>query len=249
MIGSNRKLLLVDTDSQVGHKDSVASAYMLASETYANVFYVNWSHYAQASYYGSDNIHMTSAGYKAHAEYIVQAIYEVANTDWSTPSISTSNASTSSPAVSSSNIKSLSYDDDIFVSPKGESIIYNKTLNDSFGFRPKKGQVMWIERVLKVNSDDPEEILKEGLKYMKEHAAPAVQYEVSLRELPDTVSIGDTGIFIDHEFNPPLAIEARVLEITTSETVPNNNTVTIGNVKELFPQDKEDILALQRQLS
>lgn len=248
MIGSSRKLLLVDTDSSVNHKASVASAYMLASETYSNVFYVNWSHHAQASYYGSDNIHMTSAGYKAHAEYIVQAIYEVANTDWSTPSISTSNASTSSPAVSSSNIKSLSYDDDIFVSPKGESIIYNKTLNDSFGFRPKKGQVMWIERVLKVNSDDPEEILKEGLKYMKEHAAPAVQYEVSLRELPDTVSIGDTGIFIDHEFNPPLAIEARVLEITTSETVPNNNTVTIGNVKELFPQDKEDILALQRQL-
>lgn len=248
MIGSSRKLLLVDTDSSVNHKASVASAYMLASETYSNVFYVNWSHHAQASYYGSDNIHMTSAGYKAHAEYIVQAIYEVANTDWSTPSISTSNASTSSPAVSSSNIKSLSYDDDIFVSPKGESIIYNKTLNDSFGFRPKKGQVMWIERVLKVNSDDPEEILKEGLKYMKEHAAPAVQYEVSLRELPNTVSIGDTGIFIDHEFNPPLAIEARVLEITTSETVPNNNTVTIGNVKELFPQDKEDILALQRQL-
>lgn len=246
MIGSSRKLLLVDTDSAVNHKASVASAYMLASETYSNVFYVNWSHYAQASYYGSDNIHMTSAGYKAHAEYIVQAIYEVANTEWSTPSAPST--STSSPAASSANIESLSYDDEIFVSPKGESIIYNKTLNDLFGFRPKKGQVMWIERVLKVNSDDPEEMLKEGLKYMKEHAAPAVQYVVSLKELPDTVSIGDTGIFIDHEFNPPLAIEARVLEINTSETVPNSNTVTIGNVKELFPQDKEDILALQRQL-
>lgn len=158
---------------------------------------------------------------------------------------------TPAPIVTSpgaADIKSVSYDDDIFVSPTGESVIYNKTLNDQFGFRPKKGQVMWIERILKVNSDDPKEMLKEGLAYMREHSAPAAQYEVSLKELPDTVAIGDTGIFIDHEFDPPLAIEARVLEITTSETVPNSNTVTIGNVKELFPKDKEDILALQRQL-
>lgn len=244
MIGSSRKLLLVDTDSAVNHKASVASAYMLASETYSNVFYVNWSHYAQASYYGSDNIHMTSAGYKAHAEFITQAIYEVANSDWSKPSVTPSIGT----STGTTDIKAINYTDDIFVSPIGESIIYNKTLNDQFGFRPKGGQVLWIERILTVNTDDEQEMLKQGLDFMRKHAQPATQYTVKLKELPDTVSIGDVGIFVDHEFNPPLAIEARVLNITTSETNPNNDTITIGNVKELYPQSKDDILDLQKQL-
>ncbi|MFL2134944.1 glucosaminidase domain-containing protein [Ruoffia sp. FAM 24228] len=244
MIGSSRKLLLVDTDSAVNHKASVASAYMLASETYSNVFYVNWSHYAQASYYGSDNIHMTSAGYQAHAEFITQAIYEVANSDWSKPSVTPSTGT----STDTKDIKTISYTDDIFVSPNGESVIYNKTLNDQFGFRPKGGQVLWIERILTVNTDDEQDMLKEGLDFMRKHAQPATQYTVKLKELPDTVSIGDVGIFVDHEFNPPLAIEARVLNITTSETNPSNDTITIGNVKELYPQSKDDILALQKQL-
>ena len=146
-------------------------------------------------------------------------------------------------------IKDMEYEDEIFTSPSGESVIYNKTLNDQFAFKPKNGPVLWIEKILTVDSEDKKEIMKQGLDYMREHSHPAVQYTVSLKELPDTVSIGDVGVFIDHEFNPPLAIEARVLEITTSETDESNNTVTIGNVKELFPQSKEDIIAIQQELN
>ena len=83
IIGPSRKLVLVDTASQVSHNTQVATAYKAASEQYTNAFYANWSSYAKEEWYGSDNIHMTSDGYKNHAEFITQAIYEVANTDWS----------------------------------------------------------------------------------------------------------------------------------------------------------------------
>lgn len=85
-------------------------------------------------------------------------------------------------------------------------------------------------------------------KDLAERSIPALHYTVDLAYLPDTVSIGDRGIIIDHEFNPPLYIEARVLEIQTSDTDPSANYVLIGNVIELFPEDKSEILKLQQGL-
>lgn len=82
-VGSSRNLILVDTKSQVNHAPEVASAYRSAADRHTNVFYANWSEYAQDSWYGSDNIHMSGEGYKKHAEFITQAVYEVMNTDWS----------------------------------------------------------------------------------------------------------------------------------------------------------------------
>src|SRR5699024_131709 len=70
IIGPSRKLVLVDTASQVSHNTQVATAYKAASEQYTNAFYANWSSYAKEEWYGSDNIHMTSDGYKNHAEFI-----------------------------------------------------------------------------------------------------------------------------------------------------------------------------------
>ncbi|WPC08016.1 glucosaminidase domain-containing protein [Globicatella sp. PHS-GS-PNBC-21-1553] len=245
LCGAGRKILLVDTLSEVAHREAVTQAYKQASEQYSNVFYGDWSRYSKLrmddNYYkdgpNGERIHMTPIGYERHANFIMHALYQMYNY-----------GNTSGTPKNMRSVADIEYDDGIFTSPIGETIIYNKKLNDQFSFKSKKGSVLWIEKVLQTDKEDPQEAIAEGVAYMKEHAHPAVHYTVKLKELPDTVSIGDTGIFIDHEFNPPLAIEARILNITTSETNKNANTVTIGNVKELFPQSKEDILALQQQL-
>lgn len=245
LCGAGRKILLVDTLSEVKHREAVSQAYKQASEQYSNVFYGDWSRYSKLriddNYYkdgpNGERIHMTPIGYERHANFIMHALYQMYNYG---------NASGTPKNMRS--IADIEYDDGIFTSPIGETIIYNKKLNDQFSFKSKKGSVLWIEKVLQTDKDDPQEAIAEGVAYMKEHAHPAVQYTVKLKELPDTVAIGDIGIFVDHEFNPPLAIEARILNITTSETNKNQNTVTIGNVRELFPQSKEDIIALQKQL-
>ena len=155
---------------------------------------------------------------------------------------------TETDVVGRYSIEDLEYKDDLLHSPKGESVIYNPTLNDVYGFQTKSGDVLWIDHVLEVNSEDPQEIMDEAVKYMKENAQPDAQYRVKLKHLPDNISIGDTGMFVDHKFNPPLYIEARILEIVTSISNPENDSVVVGNVREVKSQTDASIRALQKEL-
>lgn len=88
IIGANRKILLVNTASEVSHREDVSKKYLQATEKYDNVFLVDWltyvkndiSKYYQADGAGGTHIHMNSSGYKKHAEFIVQALYQANNT-------------------------------------------------------------------------------------------------------------------------------------------------------------------------
>ena len=249
--GRDRNIILVDTASEVNHKNAVSNAYNEASKRHPNVYYANWSDYARANigtWYNADGangtrIHMKDIGYQKHAEFIIQAVYEASNTNWveeiSTPT---------EKSTERINIYDVEYNDGKYTSPKGDSSIYNKELNDQLGFRPKKAQIMWIERKYTGEEDNAADLLEAALKKMDEYSVPAAQYTVPMRYFPSDVAIGDTGYFIDHEFNPPLYIYARVLSMTTSESNPGNDSVVIGNVIEVHPKDKADILALQKQL-
>src|SRR5699024_3923768 len=145
-------------------------------------------------------------------------------------------------------IYNIEYDDGKYTSPKGDSSIYNAELNQQYGFKPREGKIMWIERIYEGNEDNPSDLLEGALKFMEEHSVPGAQYTVNMRYLPEDIAIGDTGIFVDHEFNPPLYIEARVLEINTSVSNPESDSVVLGNVIEVHPKDKSDILSIQKEL-
>ena len=250
--GRDRNLILVDTTSEVNHRTKVSAEYEKAASRHDNVFYANWSSYSRASigsWYHADGangtrIHMNSTGYQRHADFIVQAVYE-ANQIVFEKSVTVDPIKTPTEGV---NIYDIEYDDGVFTSPKGDSSIYNKALNDQLGFRARKGQIMWIERKYSGSETDSASLLDAAIGKMKEASVPAAQYTVSMRYFPDTISIGDTGIFVDHEFDPPLYIQARVLSMTTSESNPTNNTITIGNVVEVTPQSKSDLLSIQQQL-
>lgn len=250
--GRDRNLILVDTTSEVNHRTKVSAEYEKAASRHDNVFYANWSSYSRASigsWYHADGangtrIHMNSTGYQRHADFIVQAVYE-ANQIVFEKSVKVDPIKSSTEGV---NIYDIEYDDGVFTSPKGDSSIYNKALNDQLGFRARKGQIMWIERKYSGSETDSASLLDAAIGKMKEASVPAAQYTVSMRYFPETISIGDTGIFVDHEFDPPLYIQARVLSMTTSESNPANNTVTIGNVVEVTPQAKSDLLSIQQQL-
>ena len=250
--GRDRNLILVDTTSEVNHRTKVSAEYEKAASRHDNVFYANWSSYSRASigsWYYADGangtrIHMNPTGYQKHADFIAQAVYE-ANQIVFEKSVTVDPIKTPTEGV---NIYDIEYDDGVFTSPKGDSSIYNKALNDQLGFRARKGQIMWIERKYSGSETDSASLLDAAIGKMKEASVPAAQYTVSMRYFPDTISIGDTGIFVDHEFDPPLYIQARVLSMTTSESNPTNNTITIGNVVEVTPQSKSDLLSIQQQL-
>lgn len=146
------------------------------------------------------------------------------------------------------NVSKINYKDDMLISPEGESVIYNPTLNDQFVFTPKGAETMWIDQIYESNIDNYIVLMEEAINFMRERSKPEAQYTVNMKYLPDSISIGDTGQFIDHEYNPPLYIEARVLDIITSETEPEMDSVIIGNVTEIKSRYQAELLELQERL-
>lgn len=276
--GTDRKVLFVDTASEVNHAIRVSSEYKSASTRLQNVFYVNWSAHAAnmiASWYSADGasgerIHMTPAGYSEHANFIGQGLYETATADFTErigEDIKELRVTIKSIELNTDGIisypetelqpdgtmKPLTTTKDIgikgFYSPMGDDAVYNPEANQRLGLGESIGESNWIETILERDEEsNATNLLLAGLKELQERSEPGAQYTVSLLEMPESISIGDTGVFVDHEFNPPLYIRARVLSITTSETNPSLNKVTIGNVEELHPQDKSEVYAINRRL-
>lgn len=273
--GDQRKVLFVDTASEVGHANNVSAVYKKVSSEVANVFHVNWMDYARPkldSLYYADganatHIHMNARGYKLHAEYIVQALYEVSTFVRADIQVE-KNKLGQIQKVGIVQIK-LDLDGTIhyhlddgygpevsrnigikgFKSDYGSNAVYCPMANQKWGLADGEQSKDWIEGKFEdSNEEDPIALLVKALNNFKNRMEPEAKYRCKLMDIPDDLSIGDTGTFVDHSFQPPLYIKARVIELTTSETNPNANTVVLGNVEEMLPIDNADIKALQAEL-
>lgn len=273
--GDQRKVLFVDTASEVGHANNVSAVYKKVSSEVANVFHVNWMDYARPkldSLYYADgangtHIHMNARGYKLHAEYIVQALYEVSTFVRADIQVE-KNKLGQIQKVGIAQIK-LDLDGTIhyhlddghgpevsrnigikgFKSDYGSNAVYCPMANQKWGLADGEQSKDWIEGKFEdSNEEDPVALLVKALNNFKNRMEPEAKYRCKLMDIPDDLSIGDTGTFVDHSFQPPLYIKARVIELTTSETNPSANTVVLGNVEEMLPIDNADIKALQAEL-
>lgn len=273
--GDQRKVLFVDTASEVGHASSVSAIYKKVSSEVANIFHVNWMDYARPkldSLYYADgangaHIHMNARGYKLHAEYIVQALYEVSTFVRADIQVE-KNKLGQIQKVGIAQIK-LDLDGTIhyhldeghgpevsrnigikgFKSDYGSNAVYCPMANQKWGLADGEQSKDWIEGKFEdSDEEDPVALLVKALNNFKNRMEPEAKYRCKLMDIPDDLSIGDTGTFVDHSFQPPLYIKARVIELTTSETNPSANTVMLGNVEEMLPIDNADIKALQAEL-
>lgn len=242
-IGEGHKILFVDTPIETANKGAMTQEYISASNRHKSVYYVNWSKYASPyiSYYYDDGLTQNKNGSSGLADFIAQACYEATSGTFEGRTAQWTNKAYYG-------IEELEYNKGGLYSPKGQSVVYNPEANELWGFRVSE-KTHWIDGLVEVsNEQDKNVLLDAAIKYMKEHSVPAVQYTVHLSEMPQSISIGDKGIFVDRHFNPPLAIQATVIEIVTSDTDPTSNTVTLGNVTELYPTENPDVKALKRKL-
>lgn len=242
-IGEGHKILFVDTPIETANKGAMTQEYISASNRHKSVYYVNWSKYASPyiSYYYDDGLTQNKNGSSGLADFIAQACYEATSGTFEGRTAQWTNKAYYG-------IEELEYNKGGLYSPKAQSVVYNPEANELWGFRVSE-KTHWIDGLVEVsNEQDKNVLLDAAIKYMKEHSVPAVQYTVHLSEMPQSISIGDKGIFVDRHFNPPLAIQATVIEIVTSDTDPTSNTVTLGNVTELYPTENPDVKALKRKL-
>lgn len=99
--------------------------------------------------------------------------------------------------------------------------------------------------VHKEETESPQELLRLTRLALEERSNPQIKYEMKVELLGREVKIGDTINVVDHEFNPPLYLSARVNQLTKSKTNPYNDEVVLANFKEL----NSNISAEMRQLA
>jgi len=86
------------------------------------------------------------------------------------------------------------------------------------------------------DEEDPEALLQKTWEQLQQRKIPRVTYEldvISLEQLTgykhEQVRLGDLVRVIDREFNPPLVVSARVIEIERDLLAPENTKVVLGS--------------------
>ena len=100
----------------------------------------------------------------------------------------------------------------------------------------------------KFDTESEHELLKLTAKKLEERANPQVKYELKVELLGDKVAVGDTVRVVDHDFNPPLYLEARVSQLKTSKTDPTKDEVVLSNFKEIGTNITEEMKNIASKL-
>lgn len=96
--------------------------------------------------------------------------------------------------------------------------------------------------VLRLEDSAPNVLMQKGWEYLRKHSYPKMKYEVDVVLLDtivgggyshEKVRLGDTLIVEDLLFDPPLVLQARVIEHSRSKSDPYNDKVVLGNFVEL----------------
>lgn len=132
---------------------------------------------------------------------------------------------------------------DLADKPLGQDFITNETAYKQWNINGSH-----IFGVHREDTDSPQELIRLARLALEERANPKIKYEMKVEILDRNVNIGDTVNVVDHEFNPPLYLSARVNQITKSRTNPFNDEVVLANFKELDSNITSDMRALASQL-
>lgn len=265
--GPDTKILWVETASYVNHAQQVNEEINQATKRHSNVYDLAWSKIAGPIFseiYSTDNIHMTPSGYQLHAEYIAQAIYEIETGAIDGKSAQTARVEYEGLAgyklnedgtveynklVDGKIIKVTEQTGLKGLSTNGKTnYIFNNDANTKWNPQNGNQTADWIEGKYENMELTGLELLKAAGHELMMRSEPETLYRIKLSRLPENIAIGSEGTIIDHESTPPLYIRARVIEIITSETNPENDEAIIGNVVEVQPLEKTLTLQIQQQL-
>ncbi|WPD20173.1 phage tail spike protein [Thermaerobacter composti] len=104
--------------------------------------------------------------------------------------------------------------------------------------------------------DNPEELLQKTWDALQQRIQGRFTYEVEVAVLEhiaglehEAVRLGDTVTIHDASVDPPMALEARVIEIERSYTDPSRDKVTLGQYRQLVITLPKVVAELQKRLN
>lgn len=111
----------------------------------------------------------------------------------------------------------------------------------------KTGQKYFI-RMYDSEATSQKTLFDEGLRFLKNNNEAKISYEVSLRQLPGELEIGDYIRIIDHGFKPALYLSARLVDITRSLCDELSNSAIFANFEEQKAGISERLLSLEKSV-
>lgn len=105
-----------------------------------------------------------------------------------------------------------------------------------------------IMGVFECDTESKQELLKLTREELEKRKNPQVSYELKTEMLGDDIEIGDTVRVADHEFNPPIQLEARVSELTISFTDQSKNECVLSNFVEISSNITSQMKKIASQL-
>ena len=111
----------------------------------------------------------------------------------------------------------------------------------------KTGQQYFI-RMYDSEATSQKTLFDEGLRFLKNNNEAKISYEVSLRQLPSELEIGDYIRIIDHGFKPALYLSARLVDITRSLCDELSNSAIFANFEEQKAGISERLLSLEKSV-
>lgn len=111
--------------------------------------------------------------------------------------------------------------------------------------------------IMKSSSTDPELTYLEACNKLLDYIAPTYTYTVNVLLLENAlgfegteqIHLGDTVWLKEKVGDMELGLEARVVELVTSHSNPEDDQVTFTNFKEISTADSEDVLALRDMIN
>lgn len=132
---------------------------------------------------------------------------------------------------------------DVADKPLGQDFIASETAYKQWNVNGSH-----IMGVHNADTDSEHELLRLTRIALVERSQPKIKYEMKVEILGKKVGIGDTVNVVDHEFNPPIYLSARVNQITKSKTNPYNDEVVLANFKEINSNITNEMRQLASQL-
>ena len=106
------------------------------------------------------------------------------------------------------------------------------------------------------NIDDPDELLKQARKVLKERSEPTVSYEAEVAVMERAgegvggAACGDAVQIVDTAFDPPLRLQGRILETVEDLTGDlSRSRIKLGNVVETYTKRNQRVEAAVQKLT
>lgn len=106
------------------------------------------------------------------------------------------------------------------------------------------------------NIDDPDELLKQARKVLKQRSAPTVSYEAEVAVMERSgegiggAACGDAVQIVDTAFDPPLRLQGRIIETVEDLTGDlGRSSIKLGNVVETYTRRNQRVEAAVQKLT